>query len=79
GEEFLIVLRQPGDLACRTGERLLTGWRATKPLVTFSIGIALHGDQIPARITLHEADQALYTAKASGRDRCSIAPSLARL
>jgi diguanylate cyclase (GGDEF)-like protein len=77
GEEFLVVLRQPGDLACRTAERLLNGWRATNPLVTFSIGLALHGHQIPAMTTLHEADRALYEAKASGRDRCQAAPSLA--
>jgi len=75
GEEFLIVLRQPGDLAYRTAERLFQGWRATDPLVTFSIGIALH-QQGPAETTLHEADQALYQAKASGRDRCQTAPSL---
>ena len=75
GEEFLIVLRQPGDLACRTAERLLQGWRATDPIVTFSIGIALHHDG-HAQATLHEADQALYRAKALGRDRCEAAQSL---
>ena len=77
GEEFLVVLRQPGDLASRTAERLLNGWRATNPLATFSIGIALHRDHTPAMTTLHEADRALYEAKASGRDRCEGAPSLA--
>jgi diguanylate cyclase (GGDEF)-like protein len=76
GEEFLVVLRQPGDLAHRAAERLLEGWRATGPLVTFSIGIALHHNA-SARATLHEADQALYQAKASGRDCCRTAPSLA--
>jgi diguanylate cyclase (GGDEF)-like protein len=77
GEEFLIVLRQPGDLAYRTAERLLQGWRATEPIVTFSIGIAIHHEG-PAQATLHEADQALYQAKASGRDRCQAAPSQTR-
>ena len=77
GEEFLVVLRQPGDLAYRTAERLLNGWRATNPLVTFSIGIALHRHHAPAMTTLHEADRALYEAKASGRNRCQAAPSLA--
>jgi diguanylate cyclase (GGDEF)-like protein len=75
GEEFLIVLRQPGDLACRTAERLLEGWRASEPLVTFSVGIALHPHHTAAHATLHEADQALYQAKASGRDRCQTALS----
>ena len=77
GEEFLVVLRQPGDLAFRTAELLLHGWRATNPLATFSIGIALHGDHVAATATLHEADRALYEAKASGRDRCGAGPSLA--
>jgi diguanylate cyclase (GGDEF)-like protein len=77
GEEFLIVLRRPGNVACRTAERLLKGWRATNPLATFSIGVALHREHVAATATLHEADQALYEAKASGRDRCQAAPSLA--
>lgn len=76
GEEFLIVLRRPGNGASRTAERLLNGWRATNPLATFSIGIALHRQDVAATATLHEADQALYEAKASGRDRCQAAPSL---
>jgi diguanylate cyclase len=53
GEEFLLVLRQSGpQAAAQAAERLLTGWRATNPLVTFSIGIAVHGSrwqEVPAR------------------------------
>ncbi len=77
GEEFLVVLRQPGDQATGTAERLIQGWRATDPLVTFSIGMALHRAGVPARATLHDADEALYEAKASGRDRCHTAPQSA--
>jgi diguanylate cyclase (GGDEF)-like protein len=73
GEEFLVVLCQPGDRAFEMADRLRAGWRATDPLVTFSVGIALHRDDVSAMTTLHEADRALYGAKASGRDLCQAA------
>ena len=70
GEELLLVL--PGrnlDTAHAVVERLLESWRASGPETTFSAGIAEHrcGD---VAATLARADEALYEAKRSGRDRC---------
>jgi diguanylate cyclase (GGDEF)-like protein len=70
GEEFLLVLRQSGARAAElAAERLLQGWRATNPVVTFSIGIAVHDDHSSPWATLDNADTALYNAKSDGRDR----------
>jgi diguanylate cyclase (GGDEF)-like protein len=68
GEEFLVVLRQPGDSMAPAAERLLRNWRATGPVVTFSIGMSVHRSGQSATATLAEADQALYRAKAAGRN-----------
>jgi diguanylate cyclase (GGDEF)-like protein len=69
GEEFLVVLRQVTGSALDAAIRLLEGWRATRPRVTISIGVAVHaGDRSPAA-TLGHADAALYAAKRTGRDR----------
>ena len=52
-------------------ERLLAAWRATEPLTTVSIGLAVNGAAPPPE-TLEAADAALYRAKATGKDRvCS--------
>ncbi len=68
GEEFLIVLPAVDALrAERTVERLQETWRATGPASTFSAGIAEHMGGPPDQ-TLERADQALYAAKAAGRD-----------
>ncbi len=77
GEEFLIVL--PGtDLkgAERVVERLLdnvrnTDWRklAGVEKVTMSAGVAFGDPNIPMTDLIKRADQALYEAKRSGKDR----------
>lgn len=77
GEEFVVLLRNPGmDIAFEVGERVrsavaqldLQQWGV--PGVSVSVGVAVsdHADQsIDELIGL--ADQALYRAKRAGRDR----------
>lgn len=63
GDEFLIVLEQPGDDASdRLLERLTVAWRQRRPLpVTFSAGAA----EVTTRVdsALQRADRALYDQK----------------
>jgi diguanylate cyclase (GGDEF)-like protein len=70
GEEFLLI--SPGTTphtAHHIANRLLDGWRAQRPLVTFSIGYTIHTKGDPATLTIEHADAALYAAKREGRDR----------
>jgi diguanylate cyclase (GGDEF)-like protein len=68
GEEFLVVLRQDRSslaAACR----LVEGWRRAGGATTFSAGVDVHvAGRTPAE-TMRRADQALYEAKRTGRDR----------
>ncbi len=77
GDEFLIVLAG-ADLAAGTKvlERLKSAidsypWRAEVPglVVTLSIGIAARAPGATMARTIAAADEALYKAKAGGRDR----------
>ena len=43
--------------------------------VAFSAGVAQHDVAAPVQRTLERADQALYQAKAAGRNRCLVSPS----
>jgi two-component system chemotaxis response regulator CheY len=72
GEEFVVIL--PGqDLApgLAAGERLRSAVAAATP-VTMSVGVGAYvtGDEDPAAV-LAKADEALYRAKAAGRNRVS--------
>lgn len=68
GEEFLLVLRDAApDQAEATVDRLLESWRRRAPVTTFSAGVAHHRGG-PPDLTLGRADEALYAAKAAGRD-----------
>ena len=80
GEEFLVVLRRHPELPpLPAAQRLVDGWRATGPVVTFSAGAAIHRTDRSARATVAAADRALYRAKAGGRDRLALDGGVAPL
>ncbi|HEV7207455.1 MAG TPA: diguanylate cyclase [Mycobacteriales bacterium] len=86
GEEFLLILpEQTPPEAAVVGERIrraVLGLCVAHPggvdgqLLTISVGVAgfRPGDVTTSDGILAEADQALYAAKASGRNRVAIAP-----
>ncbi|MBM1144491.1 GGDEF domain-containing protein [Alcanivorax sp. MM125-6] len=79
GDEFVVHLSEAGsDAALAVAERLLRAFRHLDPAapgleMSASVGFAqlTDGDW---RATLRRADQALYQAKADGRNRLAIAP-----
>jgi diguanylate cyclase (GGDEF)-like protein len=81
GEEFLVILPDSDpDAALAVAERLREAVR-TQPVslgasgqaieMTVSIGVATSLDALPDAL-VHAADQALYAAKADGRDRVRV-------
>lgn len=80
GEEFVVIMpRTSGDIACLAAERLRRSVCASPFVVpglaqaldvTVSIGVACTGDgEETAESLLKRADEALYEAKRSGRNR----------
>lgn len=77
GDEFLLVLADVADLAeaVELGERVRGA--VARPIsvgghsvtVTMSIGVALVGDTEPMHALVARADQAMFVAKRTGRDR----------
>jgi diguanylate cyclase (GGDEF)-like protein len=74
GEEFAVILT--GASAENALQQLDEMRRATPAPVTLSIGYTDNRDGEPIIETVERADQALYTAKATGRDRIIHAPQL---
>lgn len=81
GEEFLVLLvgADPGANGVLAMGRLKDALSkaqlcADMPAlaVTFSAGVAEHHPEEPIARTLQRADEALYAAKAAGRDRCML-------
>ncbi|MEO8422277.1 MAG: diguanylate cyclase [Actinomycetota bacterium] len=75
GDEFLMVFHDAGERAQAIVERLASRWREEASNVTFSAGIAVAGEDEPSLTVLARADQALYEAKRTGRDRVCSAPA----
>lgn len=74
GEEFAMVLANAAASgALAVVERLRRTWAETAPLTTFSAGIGVHQRGNSPAVTLALADNALYRAKANGRDRTEVA------
>ncbi|MBI5924823.1 MAG: GGDEF domain-containing protein [Aquabacterium sp.] len=82
GEEFLVLLvgADPGVNGVMAMARMRDALAARELglsdvglTVTFSAGVAEHLPDEPIARTLQRADEALYAAKAAGRDRCELA------
>jgi diguanylate cyclase (GGDEF)-like protein len=71
GEEFLVVLRDLPVAADVAVQRLVEDWRISCTKATISAGVAVHVAGTNAVETLNRADEALYHAKRTGRDRAS--------
>jgi diguanylate cyclase (GGDEF)-like protein len=88
GEEFAVIMPETDrDGACAIAERMRKavlalriahGGAGAGPMVTLSIGVATHvpGDNCSPELLLGEADQAVYAAKALGRNRVTSADSM---
>ncbi len=72
GEEFLAILRKDIEDYWADVYRLLQDWRDTRPLTTFSAGVAVKRRGETWSETLAAADSALYAAKEAGRDTAAF-------
>ncbi len=80
GEEFLVIFSEIKLTAARIVAERLRGRLANMPKVeggpdqiTVSVGLAMLGHGISAEMLIEQADQALYRAKARGRNRVEVA------
>jgi diguanylate cyclase (GGDEF)-like protein len=84
GEEFILILPEAAiDVAAKRAEHLRKELKCTSfqylnrniGTVTVSLGVAAYPDHgLDTQTVLRKADEALYKAKNSGRDRMKIAP-----
>ncbi len=77
GEEFGVILVKAGNpVAEEIGERLRAAvenkWKRPKNRVTISIGIATTNEVVDHKLLIAQADQALYQAKNTGRNRVCV-------
>lgn len=87
GEEFIVLFPQTSaqlaEIACERVRKVIAEQSYTMPdgielpRVTISIGVAQLGSEQSEAELLRAADQAMYTAKAQGRDRVCCAPAAA--
>jgi two-component system cell cycle response regulator len=80
GEEFLVIFSEIKLTAARIVAERLRGRLANTPQVeggpehiSVSIGLAMLGPDVTADVLIERADQALYRAKARGRNRVEVA------
>ncbi|MEM8608741.1 MAG: diguanylate cyclase [Myxococcota bacterium] len=80
GEEFLVIFSEIKLTAARIVAERLRGRLANTPKVdggpdqiTVSVGLAMLGPESTAEALIEQADQALYRAKARGRNRVEVA------
>ena len=73
GEEFLIILTEPADLALSLAERIRSSLEKaphpTAGVVTASFGVASYQGENKSSRLIHRSDEALYEAKAHGRNQ----------
>ena len=72
GDEFLVVARRAFADPIKVAQRILTGWADNGRSTTLSAGVALHESAVDVAETFDRADQALYAAKAAGKNRAQM-------
>lgn len=72
GDEFLVVARRAFADPVAVAQRILRGWATTGRSTTLSAGVALHEADVAVDETFDRADQALYRAKAAGKNRAQM-------
>lgn len=72
GDEFLVVARRAFADPVAVAQRILRGWAGRGGTTTISAGVALHEADVRATETFERADQALYRAKAAGKNRAQM-------
>ncbi|MEM7275262.1 MAG: GGDEF domain-containing protein [Actinomycetota bacterium] len=72
GDEFLVVARRAFADPVAVAQRILRGWANSGRSTTISAGVALHEGAVAVDETFERADQALYRAKAAGKNRAQM-------